>query len=220
MFLRDFFKLGEIFSVLLVFYAILAPAASARPVSYSGGTTLMIDNDAMMNSAHLHYSPSYKYSVGYRAEYFRRDEIALHSAQLNYLAKRWNQKESQGNVYLRTNFGDAYELGKNEAFGAIGIMSDFETRRYFVSYAATYWKSRHDMVSLFSQKARIGIAPYVANYGNVHTWLMLQVQHQPTYKGDQQIIATPLVRFFKGPHLVEFGASSTKQVLFNFIKRF
>jgi len=99
-------------------------------------------------------------------------------------------------------------------------MADFETRRYFVSYDNSYWKSDGNMISMFSQKARIGIAPYVADYGNLHSWIMLQVQHQPKYEGEEQIITTPLVRVFKGAYLAEFGVSSNKRVLFNFIARF
>ena len=36
----------------------------ARPISYSGGTTLMFKSDNVSNSVYLHYSPTYKYSIG------------------------------------------------------------------------------------------------------------------------------------------------------------
>ena len=191
----------------------------ARPISYSGGTTIMQNNGAIKNSLHVHYSPSYKYSVGYKSEYFRRDQIALNGLQLNNLLKRWNLPASQGNLYLKSNIGNANKSGKNELYGFTGIAGDFETRKYFISYENRYYKSDGDILSNFEQSARIGIAPYVANYGNLHTWLMLQVSHQPEFEGDE-IITTPLVRFFKGAHLAEFGVSSNKRFLFNFIMRF
>ena len=62
----------------------------ARPVSYGGGWTLMQNNDASRNSLHMYYSPSYKYSIGYKSEYLRHDNIALNSMQLNNLIKMGN----------------------------------------------------------------------------------------------------------------------------------
>ena len=81
------------------------------------------------------------------------------------------------------------------------------------------FRSDGNIISQFQQSARVGVAPYVAGYGNLHTWLMLQVTHTPEFEGDE-VIATPLVRFFKGANLAEFGVSSNKRFLFNFIARF
>jgi len=191
----------------------------ARPISYSGGTTIMQNNDAVKNSIHVHYSPSYKYSLGYKGEYFRKEQIALNGIQLNNLLKRWNLPASQGNLYLKTSVGNASKSAENELYGFAGIATDFETRRYFISYENRYYKSDGGIISQFQQGGRLGIAPYVANYGNLHTWLMFQVTHTPEFEGDE-VVVTPLVRLFKASHLVEFGASSDKGVLFNFITRF
>jgi len=191
----------------------------ARPISYSGGTTIMQNNGAIKNSIHAHYSPSYKYSVGYKGEYFRKDKIKLNGVQLNNLLKRWNLPAAQGNIYLKSNIGNVNQSKQNELYGFTGIAGDFETRKYFISYENRYYKSDGNILNHFEQSAKIGIAPYVANYGNIHSWLMLQISHQPKFKGDK-IITTPLIRLFKGSHLAEFGVSSNKKFLFNFITRF
>ena len=68
------------------------------------------------------------------------------------------------------------------------------------------------------QSARVGIAPYIGDYGDLHTWLMLQVDHVP--ESDEQITVTPLVRLFKDVHLLEAGMSNQGDVLFNYILRF
>lgn len=209
-------KLSLALTILLSFFA---SNVFARPISYSGGTTIMQNNDAIKNSVHVHYSPSYKYSVGYKGEYFRKDQIALNGLQLNNLLKRWNLPGLQGNLYLKTSVGNANKSGNNELYGFTGIAGDFETRKYFISYENRYYKSDGDIISQFQQSVRVGVAPYVANYGNLHTWLMLQLTHTPEFEGDE-VIATPLVRFFKGAHLAEFGVSSNKRILFNFIARF
>ena len=73
----------------------------------------------------IHYSPSYKYSVGYKGEYFRRGQMALNGFQLNNLLKRWNLPGSQGNFYLKTSVGNANKSGKNELYGFTGIAGDF-----------------------------------------------------------------------------------------------
>lgn len=203
--------------ILLVF--LYSFSALARPISYSGGSTIMQNNGPINNSIHLHYSPSYKYSIGYRGEYYRKSQIALNGIQLNNLVKRWNMKDSQGNIYLKSSFGNANKSGQNQLYGFVGMASDFETRKYFISYENRYYKSDGDIISQFQQSARFGIAPYVANYGNLHTWLMLEIMHVPKFTGNE-LILTPLVRFFESSYLVEFGFSSNKKILFNFIKRF
>ena len=209
----------RLFLVLTILSSFLASNVFARPISYSGGTTMMQTNGAIKNSLHIHYSPSYKYSVGYKGEYFREDQITLNGLQLNNLVKRWNLPAAQGNLYLKSSIGHANKSGENELYGFAGVAGDFETRKYFISYENRYYKSDGDILSNFEQSARIGIAPYVAGYGSLHTWLMLQASHQPEIEGDE-VIATPLIRFFKGANLAEFGVSSNKKILFNFIARF
>ena len=68
----------------------------ARPVSYPGGWTLMQMNDADASTLHVHYSPTARYSVGYKAEYWNDKDWQFHGAQLNYLLKRWNKPELSG----------------------------------------------------------------------------------------------------------------------------
>ena len=69
------------------------------------------------------------------------------------------------------------------------------------------------------QYLQIGVAPYIGEYGDLHTWLMLEIDHRPS--DPDSITATPLVRFFKGPLLVEAGYNLTvNQPLVNFTYRF
>ena len=196
---------------------------AARPISYSGGTTIMQKNGVFKNQLHIHYSPSYKYSIGYKGEYHRKDKIALNGMQLNNLLKRWNLPAAQGNIYLKSAIGNASQkisgISNNELYGFAGIAADFETRKYFVSYENKYYKSNGNIIGYFTQNARIGVAPYVANYGSLHSWIMIQATHTPEFSGDE-LVFTPLLRLFKGVHLAELGVSSNKRFLFNFIVRF
>ena len=203
----------------LIYYQSSISISSARPISYGGGWTLMQKNNHNKNSIHLHYSPSYKYSVGYKSEYLREDNISLNSLQLNNLIKRWNLPAAQGNLYLKSNIGNAKKSKNNEIYSALGLAADFETRRYFISYQNNYYKSDGDVINIFQQNVQFGIAPYVANYNNIHSWIMIRIDHEPDSKYNK-IIKTGLIRLFKGVNLLELGITSNKKLLFNLIKRF
>jgi len=214
-----FMRLLLLISAILVW---LAAPAMARPISYPGGWMIMQMNDSLVNSMQLQYSPTAKYSVGYTAEYWRDKEWQFHGFQLNNLLKRWNGADSQANLYLFSAAGVAYSdyqsfQGKTEAAGFTGIEADWEDRRFFTSYEnrLTY---AGDITKEFWQKARVGIAPYIGDYGDMHTWFMLQVDHAPA--SSDEVTVTPLVRLFKGTTLGEAGISNRGTILINFMHTF
>lgn len=206
------------FKKLLALSLLIFPlSAEARPVSYPDGWTAMLMNNGEYNSAHIHYSPTAKYSLGYRFEHRRDTNAELHLGQLNYLVNRWNEHGAQANIYLKGAAGVALDDGDSFGAGSVGIAADWETRRYFTSYENRYITAG-PIEHGFTQTGRIGITPYIGDYGDVHTWLMLQVEHRPEAKENFEV--TPMVRFFKGTHLGEFGISNQGKILFNFIERF
>lgn len=195
-----------------------AADASARPISYPGGWMMMQMNDGNMHSLEIDYSPTANYSVGYVAEYWRQNDWQLHAISLNNLIKRWNLPSSQANLYLKSAAGVAYSDfrafdGKTEPAAFTGISADWEDRRFFTMYE-NHLVYAGDIDKFFMQKARVGIAPYIGDYGDLHTWLMLQVEHNP--EKTDHFTVTPLVRLFKGETLVEAGVSEDGDVLFNF----
>lgn len=191
----------------------------ARPVSYPNGWTFMAMNDVHSNSSHIHFSPSAKYSVGWRHEYLRKSEIHTDALQLNHLAKRWNGKNMQANLYLKGGLGLAYNSDKTEPYWFTSIAADWETRRLFTSYNATH-KDAGPLESETSHEARFGVAPYIGNYGDIHTWLMVQSTYVPKLTGSKELTTTPLIRLFKGPSLLEAGYTIDEGAMFNFIHRF
>jgi len=207
-------------TVLALF--VIIDHAQARPVSYPGGWTLMLSNSWDSNSAHVHYSPTARMSVGVRSEYVRGDDFYFNGVQMNNLIKRWNSKDSQANFYLKSSIGAAYSDagdfdGEVDAAGFVGIATDWEDRQYFVSYENRYMDAG-DIHDGFHQSARAGFAPYVGDYGDLHTWLMVQVDHEP--ESEEKVSVTPLVRLFKDTHLMEAGISNQGDVLFNYVRRF
>ena len=200
----------------------MASDAIARPVSYAGGWTLIEDTDRQSTTGLLHYTPDASYSLGARIEWDRRDDVLFTGAQATWLAKRWFGEDYQANLYLWGAAGVAQGVGNNpnEAdFGAqAGVMADWETRRLFVSYRA----SVQDFGSLDKsamQAARFGFAPYEGDTGDLHTWLMIEVDNRPDNPEPWGV--TPLVRFFYGSALFEAGWSLTDdQPLLNLQYRF
>jgi hypothetical protein len=88
-------------------FLVFTTDVKTRPISYPNGWTIMQMNDVNKNSVHIHLSPSVKYSLGYRAEYWRKKEWQFHGAQFNYLINRINTSKSQSNFYIRNGVGVA-----------------------------------------------------------------------------------------------------------------
>ncbi len=182
----------------------------------------MTKNDGDMYSGHIHYSPTAWYSVGYRGEHWRADNYYLHALAMNNLLKRWNGPASQANLYLKSGVGFAYsDKGafddEYEPLLYTGLSADWEDRRYFVGHEFRLLYA-DEIEKSFEQHARLGFAPYIGEYGDLHTWVMLKLSHHP--ESEDSFTLTPLLRFFKGVHLLEVGVSESGDFMMNGIIRF
>jgi hypothetical protein len=201
------------FFLLAVIFIISAiNPALARPIAYPGGWSIMTMNDVDMNAVHLFYSPTAKYSFGLNHEYMRDPKSTLDALQGNYLLKRWNMPTSQANIYLKAGAGAAYGSGDVDPAVYTGVTADWENRRFLTSYENRFlWADETEQSA--KHTARFGVAPYLGDYGDLHTWLMLQADYDA---GEQDSFSvTPLVRLFKGTTLVEAGYNLDQGLLFN-----
>jgi len=196
--------------------------AAARPVSYAGGWTLIEETNRQSSSALVHYSPAPNYSVGLKLDWDRQSDLLFTGVQGTWLAKRWFGENFQANLYGWGAIGVAQGIdgrqGKDQAAGQFGILADWETRRLFVSYKATARDyGTFDRSAL--HVARLGFAPYEGDTGDLHTWVMVELDQRPEL--DEPIGVTPLLRFLYGSMLIEGGWSVTDdQPLLNFQYRF
>ena len=206
--------------VLAIGFAGFAPPVEARPVSYPSGWTVMQKNNGDYSSLHVHYSPTFTDSIGLYTERNWQADWQFTGVQYNRLVKRWNQRDSQANLYFKAGAGQADPFGDGadvEAAGFVGVAADWETRRWFVSYEGRAYDLGFTQDA--RQSARIGVAPYIGDYGDLHTWLMLQVDNRP--EADTPTVVTPLVRFFYDVQLLEIGYTpETEELLLNWIVRF
>jgi len=200
--------------------------AIARPVSYPQAWTLQVFNEARRNAILAHYTLTPKTAVGLRIEDRLYAEHRFVGVQANHLVRRWNAPGSQANLYLKSALGaadGAFNTGENEtrAAGFTRVDADWENRRLFVS--AGYGGYAVEGQAFRELTGRVGLAPYVADFGAVHTWAMIQFDHRPDAlesQGADTFTVTPMLRFFKGPALLEVGYSSNDEALFNLTYRF
>lgn len=199
-----------------------AASAHARPVSYEGGWTVIEETDRQSTSLLVHYTPNPAFSIGWKSEWDRQEDIAINGPQLTYLAKRWFGEDYQANLYATAGAGWIEGVNDTQidqgSMAYVGILADWETRTLFTSYKARYLDGG-PINGSFMQAARVGWAPYEGNTGDLHTWLMVEIDQRPD--NTEEYGVTPLVRLFKGAALLELGWSITDdEPLVNFTYRF
>jgi hypothetical protein len=212
------------FGAVAMALACAPPVASAKPIAFADGTTLMAEYGAgTMVEGQAFYAPTFWLSAG--GGYVRFDS-AIHDThreiayvRLNYLAKRWNLPSAQANVFVWGGLGSAAgnTFGGTQLARNVGAQLDYETRRIYGSIKSDLWES-----SAFSQRvdtAQLGFAPYAHDYSTLATWFVVQARD---YTGQIRhgVEWAGLVRLFKGGAWVEAGltADGKPQVMamFNF----
>jgi DNA-binding transcriptional MerR regulator len=196
----------------------LTTQAKAKPISYVNGLMIMQENDETGHTVSLDYTIDPKFAVGMYAKKESGDkDFFTIGPQVNYLIKRWNMPGAQGNIFNMTGAGVSRFNGDDEFTAWTGFLADYETRSIFTSYELRGMYAG-DIEKSVWQRARIGFAPYIANYEDLNTWLMLQVDHHPAK--EDSVVVTPLVRFFYKTTLLETGYSSNNHMMFNWVLQF
>ena len=99
---------------LIVTLGLLASSATvARPVSYTGGWTVVEESDRQSSSALVHYTPSPTMSLGLKTEINRDSDFVIYSVHPTVLAKRWFGADYQGNFYVHGGVGLASGINNN-----------------------------------------------------------------------------------------------------------
>ena len=119
----------------------------------------MSHSDNMRDSLYLHYSPTYKYSLGLEA--VKDDFLSSNYSyfRLTYLLNRKNTEYSQRNLYFQSGVST-----KRIEDNFYGLHGDWETRRWFVGFG--YKKVENEIIDFEDQYLQIGLAPYLGDYGD------------------------------------------------------
>jgi hypothetical protein len=192
--------------------------AEAKPISYLGGTMVMQENDETGSTLSIDYTFDPHFAAGVYSKYeIGSNEFYMVGPQLNTLLKRWNLPDGQGNIFSMTGAGIARQGSNTQGAAWAALLADYETRRVFFSYEPRLLYAGNIEKS-FWQRAYAGFAPYLANYDELNTWLLIRVDHHPA-KNDHFVV-TPVIRFFYKTIWLEAGYSSNNHVMVNWTVQF
>ncbi|HKP01831.1 MAG TPA: hypothetical protein VJU77_00585 [Chthoniobacterales bacterium] len=209
-------KTVTLLTILLTTF--ISRGAEAKPLSYVGGTMAMQENDETGHTLSVDYTFDPHFALGlYSKDEINQDEFWMVGPQLNTLLKRWNLPDGQGNLFLMTGGGEARQGNRDEPAAWLTFLGDYETRRAFFSYESRFVYARGIEKSVW-QRAYAGFAPYLADYEQLNTWLLLRVDHHPA-KHDHFVV-TPVIRFFYKTIWLEAGYSSNNHVMVNWTMQF
>lgn len=115
------------------------------------------------------------------------------------LAKRWNHEKWQANIYVKSGTGLAVTTdrgdNKTDAAAFTGIAADWEDRRFFAGYSNRFMYAG-GIGSYFDQKVRFGIAPYIGDFDDIRTWLMVDLKYKLFRNRESEFNIVPVLRFF------------------------
>lgn len=191
----------------LISLLLLLPAITqAHPVPYKGALGVMTWNQSFLSDYWVTYSflPNAAIAARHMRMQMKDGEARLYLPQADYLLKRWNEKDSQANIYLYGGYGALSLQNKTGTAGLIGAEADAESRKYYISgkYESMFASLGE---KFYSATVRLGIAPYEAEYTEIASWFMIQAQYHPALIKSYAI--TPLARFFYKSALFETGVS-------------
>lgn len=205
--------------VVLFLYPVMA---SAHPVTFEGGYSFMAEMSRPLQSYSVGYSPRWWWSTGAAVETVDQERI-YSSVHFGVLLKRWNLEHAQGNFYVFGGPGYYTQRVQGHViddggFTRMGAQLDFETRRHY--FNARYVERRtfdgFDALDNLYDVA-VGIAPYVANYSDIHTWIILRYMD-----GDKmrESMLSPTVRFFYRNFFWEVAMSTRGEPQLNLMTHF
>lgn len=199
---------------LMTLLLLISFKAFAHPVIYKGGWAISSSNMPDYSNNYVMYSLSNRFSVGMDHWRFgQRDEDLnndLGLLKLNHLLWRRNGEESQANVYLHGGLGvEDQEFEKKTLRGAYmyGLEADWETRTLYTSL------KHYQFNDIAVTQARVGFSPKTAKFEDLQTWFM--VQGMVINDVNEELMITPLVRFFYHNVLWEMGSSTRGEWMIN-----
>lgn len=192
--------------------------AHAHPVSYQDGFGIMSYNSQKMNDLMLTYSFSPRFAVAHT--YLRDSNSEFYIPRVNFLLKRWNNPESQANIYFSAGSG-VEKFNSKKSSALLGeIILDWESRKYYTYLEHRYIRRNNTenldipLQDYNRTKLRLGFAPFLADYEELNIWFITQFD-KANDKG--QIDATQFLRFYRKNVLWEIGAGFNGSIAFNFM---
>lgn len=191
-----------------IFFAliILLNSLSAHPVIFKNGKVFWITQNSSFNDMRFGVSKTNSWLIGGRLLEDRKSNETFALVNNNYLAKRWNSRNSQANLYLLSSVG--LNTRNSKSMGTIGIHGDWENRRFMVMQMIEYFSYNSALVS----NTRLAYSPYTVDYSKTSTWLI--AHYRIEYSDNQySYMFFPVIRLFKKNYLFEIGYNGNDSFL-------
>jgi hypothetical protein len=184
----------RILCVTIIFFTSL----SAHPVIFKNGKVFWVSQSENFNDIRFGVSKTSNWLIGGRLLEDRKTDEAFALVNNNFLAKRWNSRNSQANLYLLTSVG--LNTKNSEAMGSLGIHGDWENRQIMVMQMLEHFSHNSSIIAT----TRIAYSPVAVDYSKLSTWLI--AQYRIEYKDQEySYMFIPVVRLFKKNYLFELG---------------
>lgn len=206
--------------LLCTYFLILSTSLQAwtHPVSYQGATSLMSYNKSSETEWMLNHSLRSYFAIG--IQYYKTDKFEMNLARANLLAQRWNNEDSQGNIYLSAGQGVENSLGESKSVTMGSVEADWESRKYYTSIQYNKFLRENSGSTIRpdyeTTKGRLGVAPYLADFNEINSWLILQFDKT----NQESIETTQFIRLFYKNTLIELGARVGGGWAFNYMMHF
>lgn len=196
----------------LLVFIILLSSISAHPVIFKNGKVFWVSQTSSFNDIRFGVSQTSNWLIGGRVLEDRKSNETFALINNNYLAKRWNSRNSQANIYLLSSVG--VNTKNSKSMGTFGVHGDWENRQLMVMQILEYYSHTSSWVS----SSRLAYSPYTVDYSKMSTWLI--AQYRIEYNNDEfSYMFIPVVRFFKGNYLLEIGSNGDDS-FFTFMTHF
>lgn len=211
----------KLIGLLVLSFALQGSISWAHPVSYKEAIGLMSYNTPEMTEILLTYSLSPRFAVA--ATYLRDSKSEFYIPRANFLIKRWNNEDSQGNFYLSGGAGYEKFASKNYNVRLAELVADWESRKYYIYFDHLYLNRDNNDNALLENreynhsKLRLGTAPFLADYSDLNVWFILQAEK---HLDKSQIEMTQFLRFYMKNTLWEIGAGFDGGWAFNYMIHF
>lgn len=197
---------------LITLLFIFSTSAFAHPVIYQDGWAISSSNMEDYSNNYVMYSFTNRFAIGVDHWRFTHHENNndLGLLKLNHLLWRHNGEDSQANIYLHGGLGiedQEFDVKRTRGTYLYGAEADWETRTLYTS--AKHYQFQNTAVT----QARVGFSPKTAPFEDLQTWFMLQAMHINNV--NEEVMITPLVRFFYQNVLWEMGSSTRGDWMLN-----
>jgi hypothetical protein len=190
----------------LLVFIILLSSISAHPVIFKNGKVFWVSQTPSFNDIRFGVSQTSNWLIGGRVLEDRKSNETFALINNNYLAKRWNSRNSQANIYLLSSVG--VNTKNSKSMGTFGVHGDWENRQLMVMQMLEYYSHTSSWVS----SSRLAYSPYTVDYSKMSTWLI--AEYQVEYNDNNlSYMFIPIVRLFKNNYLFEIGSNGDNSFL-------